>query len=114
MTDHPKSRRARIISPETVTVPVGRGLIDYPPGWTGPVPAEAADYLAARPHLAEVWRDGEPPAPGAVPIPAEETRVRVIQTEDGPTFEDLDTEEPPPLPQTEAPAASDDLEGEEA
>lgn len=110
MTDRPKSRRVRIVSSETVTVPVGRGLVDFKPGWTGPVVPEVADYLEGRPHLAEVWRDGEPPAPGVAPLQVEETRVRVIQTEDGPTFEDLGGE-PPELPEVDA---GDDLEGEEA
>lgn len=110
MTDRPKSRRVRIVSTETVTVPVGRGLVDFRPGWTGPVVPEVADYLAARPHLAEVWRDGEPPAPGGAASQIEETRFRVIQTEDGPTFEDIEGE-PPELPEVEG---GEDLEGEEA
>lgn len=101
MTDRPKSRRIRIIASEPVPVHAGRGLIEYPPGWTGPAPAEVADYLEARPHLAEVWRDGEPAAPemapGSVPGREIETAVRVVQTDDGPRFTDIDEREPPPF-----------------
>lgn len=107
MTDHPKSRRFHIIAPSPVTVPVGRGLIEFQPGWTGPVVPEVAAYLEARPHVAEVWRDGEPPAPGQPEAREEVTTVRVAQGADGPRFEDV-TEEPPPL---EAPASAA-MEGE--
>lgn len=100
MTDHPKSRRVRIVSTSPVTVPAGRGLVEFQPGWTGPVAAAVAEYLEKRPDLAEVWRDGEPPAPGQASAGESESTVRVIQTEDGPRFEDVD--EPPPL---------DDFEG---
>ena len=109
MTDHPKSRRARIIAGQVVPVTVGRGLVDYQPGWSGPVPAAVADYLETRPDLAEVWRDGEPPAPAAPGAPEDVTAVRIIQTEDGPRFEDMPPGEPPPLPD-----ASAGFEGEEA
>lgn len=97
MTQHPKSRRARIIAAEIVPVRVGKGLVEFKPGWEGPVVPEVADYLAARPHLAEVWRDGEPPAPGQAPGTEEETTVRVVQTDDGPRFSDVAEREPPPF-----------------
>jgi hypothetical protein len=106
MTDHPKSRRVRIIAGTTVSAPAGRGFVEYPPGWTGPVPAAVAEYLEKRPDLAEVWRDGEPPAPGQAGSGETESTVRVVQTEDGPRFEDVD--EPPPLDDFEG------LEGREA
>ena len=97
MTDHPKSRRARILATHPVTVPVQRGLVEFPPGWEGPVVPEAADYLADRPHLAEVWRDGEPPAPGEARGSVLESTVRIVQTQDGPQFPDAGEAEPPPF-----------------
>lgn len=108
MTDR-KSYRARITAAETVTVPVGRGLIDLKPGWTGPVVPAVAVWLQEH-GGAEVWQDGEPPAPGAPAGQSTETAVRIIQTPDGPTFEDI---EPPPLPETE-PDTEAGLEGEGA
>ena len=108
MTDRQKSRRVRIIAGTTVTAPAGRGYVDFEPGWTGPVSAEVADYLEARPDLAEVWRDGEPPAPGQARASETETTVRILQTEDGPQFADV--AEPPPMPET---APGDALEGQQ-
>lgn len=117
MTDQRKVPRAHITAESTVTVPVGRGFVDFQPGWRGPVSSAVADYLEEH-GAAEIWRDGEPPAPtGEGPLQEEESAVRVIQTPEGPRFEDLPIErEPPPL---EIPAADetaelgDDLEGSE-
>lgn len=104
MTDR-KSFRARITADEMVTVPVGRGLIEFKPGWTGPVVPAVAEWLKSH-GAAEVWQDGEPPAPGMPSSPPVDTAVRIRQTPDGPTFEDI---EPPPFEDVET-----GLEGEGA
>jgi hypothetical protein len=100
-----KSWRVRVISPESVTVPVGRGVVDLPAGYAGPVVPAVAAWLQARPGLAEVWNDGEPPAPGQAAGAEQVAEMRVTVTEDGATF---DTIEPPPI---EAPPASGGFEG---
>jgi hypothetical protein len=92
-----KSWRVRVTSPQTVTVPVGRGVVDLPPGYAGPVVPAVAAWLQARPGLAEVWSDGEPPAPGQARAPETVADVRVTVTEDGARFEEIETREPPPL-----------------
>lgn len=117
MTDQRKVPRAHITAESPVTVPVGRGFVEFQPGWRGPVSSAVADYLEER-GAAEIWRDGEPPAPsGEGPLQEEESAVRVIQTPEGPRFEDLPIErEPPPLdipPADDAAELGEDLEGSE-
>lgn len=105
MTDR-KTPRAHITSEKVATVPVGRGFVDFQPGWSGPVVPEVADYLELH-GLAEVWRDGEPPVVQHHPAQEETTDIRVIQTPDGPRFEPLDDGDEP-----EPPAFDGGSEGE--
>lgn len=63
MTDQRKSQRVKITHDETVTVKIGRGYVDFKPGWTGPVVPEVFSFLTKNGYAEEVFRDGEPPAP---------------------------------------------------
>lgn len=58
-----KSRRVKITHSDTVTVKLGRGYVDFKPGWTGAVVPDAFDFLTKNGYAEEVYRDGEPPAP---------------------------------------------------
>ena len=48
MMQRVKSHRVRITATERVSVRVGAGMIDFAPGWEGPVVPDAFEQLMAR------------------------------------------------------------------
>ena len=93
MTEQTKSRRINFTETRSRLIPVGRGFIELPVGFSGPVKSEVADFVIKKGWGVEI--DGEPVSYDTSPNPDAIISTDPFDLPSGePEAEDVEAEPP--------------------